>query len=530
VPFQLRLDGRDVLVEDGGGSLLQLLRDDLGCRSVKDGCAPQGQCGCCTVLVDGHPRVACVTPARRVAGREVTTLDGIDPAVRDRWASAFTAHGASQCGFCTPGILVRLIALADRVPDRALTAEEVEGALVAHLCRCTGWRTIVEAAMAASARAGDVPAPAVDRDWAGAARRATLEGRIPQSVGSAATLGQAGFADDIAPAGALVAVCDGTGGWAVGETLAEARAAAGKIQGRRTTVDLRPPLELPPGDWALALRTSWVEPAYLEPDASWCEPGGQPATPLANGGAFGGKLASAVTGAARLLADHHGRAVRVVLAREDVVRLGPKRPPVAAGVDSEGAGVMRVVRTPGIAAAIAAAAAGLRVEEVEARGPPTSAAVRGAGWVEALVLMAGLRWRLTGAWPEILAPGGARAAARVLTGGTIEIHLACGPVLDEVVVRSYAIGAAHQALGWVTSEGVAVDDDGVPLDLTVRSFGIVRARDMPEVTVDIAEPGVGSGPVEPVNGSDAVLAAVAAAVWIDRGLVPDWPIDRRRTL
>src|SRR5690349_17172849 len=99
--ISFELDGRAVEVADDGASLLEVLRDRLGERSPKDGCSPQGQCGCCTVWVDGSPRVACVTPARRVAGRRVTTLEGLDPAVRGRWADAFTAAGASQCGFCT---------------------------------------------------------------------------------------------------------------------------------------------------------------------------------------------------------------------------------------------------------------------------------------------------------------------------------------------------------------------------------------------------------------------------------------------
>ena len=67
VPFPLRVDGREVVVEDIGGSLLEVLRDGLRCHSVKDGCSPQGQCGCCTVWVDGDPRVACVTPEPRQA-------------------------------------------------------------------------------------------------------------------------------------------------------------------------------------------------------------------------------------------------------------------------------------------------------------------------------------------------------------------------------------------------------------------------------------------------------------------------------
>src|ERR1700760_4045440 len=71
------LDGRPVEVADEAGSLLDALREGLGVRSVKDGCSPQGQCGCCTVLVDGSPRVACVTPLRRVAGCRVTTVDDL---------------------------------------------------------------------------------------------------------------------------------------------------------------------------------------------------------------------------------------------------------------------------------------------------------------------------------------------------------------------------------------------------------------------------------------------------------------------
>ena len=144
-------------------------------------------------------------------------------------------------------------------------------------------------------------------------------------------LGDAGFADDGCPDDALVALVDGDGGYVVAATLAEARAAAGKVQGRSTTVPLTHPVDVPEGDWALTLATTWVEPAYVEPDASWCEPGGTPASPYGNGGAFGGKLHSPVAEDARRLADEHGRPVRVLWSREDVVRRGPKRPPVAGG-------------------------------------------------------------------------------------------------------------------------------------------------------------------------------------------------------
>ncbi|MFP5327120.1 MAG: 2Fe-2S iron-sulfur cluster-binding protein, partial [Acidimicrobiia bacterium] len=263
------------------------------------------------MLVDGAPRVACVTPARRVRGRSITTLDGLPPEERDAGALAYLDHGASQCGFCTPGILLRLSALSD---DQRRDRAQVDQALLAHLCRCTGWQTIAEAAAAVGS-----PSPA-PRDLDAASRRATIEGRSPQRVGLDAPLGLAPFADDTAPRDALVAVARADGGFATGETLSEARRAAEKVQGRRTTIDLQHPLDLPPGDWALTLRTTWVEPAYLEPDASWASPSGDPVTPLANGGAFGGKASSEVRAVARELAEESGRPVRVLYNREDVVR------------------------------------------------------------------------------------------------------------------------------------------------------------------------------------------------------------------
>ncbi len=94
--------------------------------------------------MDGAPRVACVTAVRRVAGRSVTTVEGLTPELRTRWTRAFVDAGASQCGFCTPGILLRLASLENGT--RAVTRQAVESALLAHLCRCTGWQSIVEAA------------------------------------------------------------------------------------------------------------------------------------------------------------------------------------------------------------------------------------------------------------------------------------------------------------------------------------------------------------------------------------------------
>ena len=503
MPISFRLDGSEVVVADDGVSLLDALREQLGVRTVKDGCAPQGQCGCCTVWVDGSPRVACVTPVRRVAGRDVTTVDGLAPTVRQRFGDSFCATGASQCGFCTPGIVMRLAAL-----ERDASREEVERSLLAHLCRCTGWRTIIEAF--------DFSGDSSGRDLHAAERRATIEGGTAQRVGTEVVFGHGGFADDTAPHDALVAVLDSHGEWVVGETLVEARAKAGKVQGRRTTIPLIYPLAVPDGDWQVRLRTTWVEPAYLEPDASWCAPGGEPATALANGGAFGGKAHTDVGAVARRLADEHGRVVRVVLAREDAVRRGPKRPPIAAGVRADGSGVLRVVRTPGITEAIHSILPGVVVEEVDVVGPSTSCDVRAAGWAEAAVLRAALSPAET-----VSAPNGSRASAQFDDSGALHISVNAGAPLDDVVLRSYCIGAAHMALGWVRSEAVAVDEFGEVRDLTIRSFGVLRAVDTPPIQVTI-EPSHDA----PRNGSDAVFAAVAAAAWRVDGLPAEWPTRR----
>jgi xanthine dehydrogenase small subunit len=527
--LSLRVDGAEVSFPDDGSSLLEVLRVHAGVRSAKDGCSPQGQCGCCTVWVDGAPRVACVTPARRVAGRAVSTLAGLDADHRARWVDAFEACGASQCGFCTPGIIMRLAALAAR--RGAPGDDDVTRALAAHLCRCTGWQTIVEAARVVHEGAE----PRRDTRHAdAAARRALLEGGTPQQVGAEVVCGGGGFAEDTAPVDALVAVPDGHGGWVVAETLTQARAMAAPVPGRNSTVAVRHPVALPPGRWELTLQTSFVEPAYLEPDASWCVPGGEPASPLANGGAFGGKRTAEVSEVARRLADEHGRAVRVVLSRDEVARHGPKRPPIAAGVRADGSGVMRVARTPGSvgldrwAAAVHVAAPGFVIEEVTVPGPPVSADLRAAGWAEAAVLRHALEMRSHGAVGPghavtVISPGGGRASAVIDAGGTVSVSVAAGEVLDATVLRSYVIGAVHQALGWVRSEGMAVDEDGTVLDLTVRSFGIIPARAMPAVHVTVEDdpgPAVGAG--------DSVFAAVATAAWLAAGLPPAWPIERGR--
>ena len=148
------LNGSPVAVASDHEHLLAALRDELGIISPKDGCAPSGQCGCCAVLVDGRARVACQTSLERSAGTEITTVEGFDDAEVDAMANAFAAHGALQCGFCTPGIVVRLKALLDR-KGSALTREEASRHLGGHLCRCTGYTKILDAVE--SLASGEVP-------------------------------------------------------------------------------------------------------------------------------------------------------------------------------------------------------------------------------------------------------------------------------------------------------------------------------------------------------------------------------------
>ncbi|MYJ16324.1 MAG: molybdopterin-dependent oxidoreductase, partial [Acidimicrobiia bacterium] len=139
-----RLNGEDVSVRGDHPHLLAALREELGVISPKDGCAPSGQCGCCTVLVAGRAVVSCQVPLARVEGKEVITVEGLDPVERDRMARGFAATGALQCGFCTPGIVIRTKALIDQ-KGSSLDRKTINGRLGAHLCRCTGYTKIVEA-------------------------------------------------------------------------------------------------------------------------------------------------------------------------------------------------------------------------------------------------------------------------------------------------------------------------------------------------------------------------------------------------
>ncbi len=140
---QFTLNGRPVEVGEHP-HLLAALREELDVTSPKDGCSPSGQCGCCTVLIDGKASVSCQISLEKAAGKSITTLEGFDANERERFAAAFAATGALQCGFCTPGILVRVKALIDKKGSE-LTRDDAARFLGAHLCRCTGYTKILDA-------------------------------------------------------------------------------------------------------------------------------------------------------------------------------------------------------------------------------------------------------------------------------------------------------------------------------------------------------------------------------------------------
>ncbi|MGZ8629295.1 MAG: selenium-dependent xanthine dehydrogenase, partial [Actinomycetota bacterium] len=174
--MDLTLNGRPVSATTRPDmSLLELLREELGVTSVKDGCAPEGSCGACTVLVDGRPVVSCAQRATHAEGRSVLTQEGLDPAERERWADGFVVSGASQCGFCSPGILMKAEGLLAKNPSPS--REEIAKALAGNLCRCTGYVKILDAVeLVARSRAGQ-PMPEPEMSGRVGSRTARYEGR-----------------------------------------------------------------------------------------------------------------------------------------------------------------------------------------------------------------------------------------------------------------------------------------------------------------------------------------------------------------
>jgi selenium-dependent xanthine dehydrogenase len=146
-------------------SLLELLREDFGLHSVKDGCSPEGSCGACTVLVDGRAVVACAQKASRFEGKDVVTQEGLPEQTRRLWAECFVLAGASQCGYCSPGIVMKAEALIAK--DPAPSRERVARALLGNLCRCTGYVKIIDAVLLAAAAHRGEPLPEPERGGVG---------------------------------------------------------------------------------------------------------------------------------------------------------------------------------------------------------------------------------------------------------------------------------------------------------------------------------------------------------------------------
>ncbi len=175
-------------------SLLTTLRERCGITSIKDGCHPQGQCGACLAIVQGHARVTCTLPTEMVRGHEVITLEGLPAAERASLARAFIAAGAVQCGFCIPAIALHASAFLDKHPDA--TREEIAKGLDQHLCRCTGYTRILDGVeLLARARRGEpIPEP-------------PSEGGVGSSIrryqGASSVLGTRPFVADLVRPGML---------------------------------------------------------------------------------------------------------------------------------------------------------------------------------------------------------------------------------------------------------------------------------------------------------------------------------------
>jgi selenium-dependent xanthine dehydrogenase len=193
--MEFTLNGRAVSVESReGASLLEVLREGCGVTSVKDGCAPEGSCGACTVMVEGKAVVSCAQPAARFEGRHVTTQEGLTVEQRATWSHAFVAAGASQCGFCSPGIVMKSQSLLEK--NASPTRKEIARALAGNLCRCTGYVKILDAVeMAAAGQRGE---PLAEIETSG-----RVGSRTARYQGIELALGDKPYINDMAAEGML---------------------------------------------------------------------------------------------------------------------------------------------------------------------------------------------------------------------------------------------------------------------------------------------------------------------------------------
>ncbi len=190
-PIQFTVNGVPVSVRSDHPHLLSALREELDVTSPKDGCSPSGQCGCCTVHIDGKAVVSCQQPLAKVAGKSVITLEGVDVDERRRFADAFAACGGLQCGFCIPGIVMRAKAQIDK-KGADLQRDDMARHLGAHLCRCTGYVKVLDAIEAVAQGKAMTPTLA-----------SSVGGHGVKYEAAELTLGDRGYVDDLRVPGML---------------------------------------------------------------------------------------------------------------------------------------------------------------------------------------------------------------------------------------------------------------------------------------------------------------------------------------
>jgi selenium-dependent xanthine dehydrogenase len=588
-PVEFTLNGRPWhVVPREGETLLDMLRDRCGVTSIKNGCAPQGQCGACLALIDGHAKVTCAMPASCAEGREILTLEGLPSDYREQCARAFAAAGAIQCGFCMPGFAMRAKHLLDRTPSP--TRADIVRAIDGHLCRCTGYVKIVDGIeLLARARRGEtLPEPATDgrvgaslvryaaADYALGVRPYVADMTRPDMLHGALVLSphararlraiDAGAAAAMPGVACVVTAADVPGkrwyglldnDWpgfvamgeevrcvgdvvaavaAVDEQTARAAASLVRVEYERLPAVLDPHDALRDGapqvnpthanllsesilrrgdvDAALAAsahvvsgawHTQRIEHLFLEPEAALAEPlpdgrlhlftqgqgifddRRQVAAFLGvaeervfvelvpSGGAFGGKEDMSVQAQTALLAWLTQRPVRLVLNREESIRMHPKRHPIemhyTAGCDADGR--LTAVRARLLGDSGAYASVGGKVLEraaghgcggykvpnvdIEARAVytnnPPCGAMRGfganqahfamEGCVDLLARAAGLdRWEMR--WRNAVDVGDVFTTGQVLekSVGLKKTLLAVKPAYEAAVAEGRAVGIA----------------------------------------------------------------------------------------
>jgi xanthine dehydrogenase molybdenum-binding subunit len=178
--------------------LLDVLRETFKIKSIKPGCGPQKECGCCLVLIEGQPKVTCSIKISQVEGRSILTLEGVSDNERQLYADAFQAAAGLQCGYCTPGLVLRIKYLTDQ--DHELSRADIAKALDGHLCRCTGYVKIIDAVelIHKAKRNGAALPPVVENGGVGEP--------LQRWQGAALALGQRPFVADIDAPGMLYGV------------------------------------------------------------------------------------------------------------------------------------------------------------------------------------------------------------------------------------------------------------------------------------------------------------------------------------